>query len=248
MIKYRLYSTTKTAAVIDHLWPTNTTNPTPYQIFHIQANAYDTKHLRKIYHSYVKLYHPDISRNSTVLDKNNSILSPQVKLQRFKSISVAYKQLLSRNIPLSNHYTPYTYPTHYYNAHSNEYSNEYSNAHSHQPDPVDINPWHVYYIVLGTCIVFTGSIYLTNLQNSIHLSNQYTTNSQTVNEQDIKLARWQELYDKYVGSTDNNSKIDRIRRFLWIRLWNDEDVNENDISHSLDENNHLIDCLIKPKK
>lgn len=245
MLRFRSYSTAK-RVVTDQLWPTGATSPSPYQIFHLQEGQqhYEKKQLKKIYHSYVKLYHPDISKNNLIVSQAhaNRVLTPQEKLQRFKTISVAYKQLLSHNVP----YNP---PSHTY-AYTHAYAHPRNSTwEQEEHSAVDVNPWHVYYLVLGTCIVFTGSIYLTDLQNSIHLSNQYTTNSQRIDEQDIQMAHWQELYDKYVGAVSGDSKIERIKRFLWIRLWHDEDLtNANDINQSLQKNNELIDFLIQSKK
>lgn len=245
MIKTRLYSTSRKS--IDHLWPQEYLHPTPYQIFNIEQGAkYDKKQLKKIYHSYVKLYHPDISTN-VIICQGNKILTPQEKLQRFKNISVAYKQLLSGKIYSNpnNYYTQYDYPYSY------QTYNNHNNINIHEPDPVDINPWHIMYLIMGTIVIWGGSIYLTNLQNSLHLSNQYTTNSQRIDEQDIQMAHWQELYDKYVGFS--GAKMDRIRRFLWIRLWHQEgldsnDNNNNNIKQSLEKNQELVENLIQSKK
>lgn len=259
MNKVRFYSTTRRH--VDHLWPSNSLNPTPYEIFHLKdfeiSNSNNSnggsltrsKYLKQIYHQYVKLYHPDISTNIIVVDqKNNNILSSHEKLQRFKSISVGYKQLLTgQNI--------YNNPTHPHPSYSYSYpySHPHTYSHNYQPYPIyekyesnaaDINPLHVLYIILGTFVVWGGSIYLNNLQDSLHLSNQYTVNSQTIEKQDIQRVYWQQLYEKYIGFT--GSKMDRIHRFLWIRLWNKESPrDESELESSLRENHIFIEGLLK---
>ncbi|KAK5959136.1 Jid1p PWA37_003820 [Arxiozyma heterogenica] len=273
MNKIRFYSTTKTH--IDHLWPSGSLNPTPYEIFHLKdfeirnnnnnndndndndnrdrdrdrgggssSSLTRSKYLKNIYHQYVKLYHPDISTNIIIFDqKNDNILSPREKLKRFKSISVAYKQLLTGQNVHNNPIYPYSsYSSH---PHPHFYAHAYS--HNYQPYPIyekcesdvsDINPLHILYMAIGTLVVWGGSIYLNNLQDSIHLSNQYTVNSQTIEKQDIQRVYWQQLYEKYIGFT--GSKMDRIHRFLWIRLWNKESPrDETELEASL-KNNHLF--------
>lgn len=255
MIETRFYSTIKRR--IDHLWPSNTIDPTPYEIFHLKdfelynnnnksssSSSIRHKYLKNIYHQYIKLYHPDISTNLVVLDpSNNYVLTPQEKLRRFKSITVAYKQLLLNIHPThynnnnNNNNVSYTTPSSFYHSHS-------VHGLSYEPEVSEYNPSHILYIILGTFVIWGGSIYLNRWQDSLHLSNQYTVNSQTIQSQDIQRARWQQLYEKHIGFS--GSKTDRINRFLWIRLWSVHPPrDEDELESSLRRNHLFVESLLK---
>lgn len=77
-----------------HPWP-NKRNPSPYEIFDLSDGDMSlsqlemNKLLKKKYVSYVKLYHPDLSKNLQIYHKG-SLLSENIKRQRFDQVQEAY--------------------------------------------------------------------------------------------------------------------------------------------------------------
>lgn len=79
-------------------WPT-AKNPTPYDFFPMNeeqknlSNLEFNKALKKIYQGYVKLYHPDTSKNLRMIDSSNKELPGTKKRERFETIMKAYEIL-----------------------------------------------------------------------------------------------------------------------------------------------------------
>ncbi|VVT56958.1 uncharacterized protein SAPINGB_P005445 [Magnusiomyces paraingens] len=68
-------------------WPT-VQHPTPYEIFHIsQGTKIDKKFIKKTFHKFAKIYHPDATLAS---DGLHDSLTPELKEDRFKKIVAAY--------------------------------------------------------------------------------------------------------------------------------------------------------------
>lgn len=74
-------------------WPTSDV-PTPYEILGIQrTGSINLKELKKKYRQLCKVYHPDLSKNRTLLGRDGQELQTKDKETRFKKISGAYKIL-----------------------------------------------------------------------------------------------------------------------------------------------------------
>lgn len=76
-------------------WP-KSKSPTPHEIFNIiDTNDQDLykKQLKSMYQKYIKIYHPDISNNLTILNHENKPLSGEEKRARFDKIQEAYDVL-----------------------------------------------------------------------------------------------------------------------------------------------------------
>ncbi|KAK6456806.1 uncharacterized protein RJT20DRAFT_134113 [Scheffersomyces xylosifermentans] len=81
-----------------HQWPKKR-YPTPIEIFNLDAADLSKsplemkKILKKTYVAYVKLYHPDASKNLQIYHENGKELSDAVKRQRFDQVQDAYNIL-----------------------------------------------------------------------------------------------------------------------------------------------------------
>lgn len=76
-------------------WP-NSNNPSPKELFSFETlNTPDFDlRVKRIYQSYVKIYHPDVSKNVEIMDPvSNLPLTAELKRQRFDQVSNCYNIL-----------------------------------------------------------------------------------------------------------------------------------------------------------
>lgn len=75
-------------------WP-DSVNPSPKEIFGFDSmNMLDFDlFLKRKYQTYVKVYHPDVSAKYEIVHKDNGVLTPEMKRQRYDQISSAYNIL-----------------------------------------------------------------------------------------------------------------------------------------------------------
>lgn len=84
----------------DSKWPKKD-NPTPYDLFDkADGSEVDVRALKRKYHEFAKLYHPDISQNIRIIRSpinqikfESNLLTLDEKLQRFKITTQAYEIL-----------------------------------------------------------------------------------------------------------------------------------------------------------
>ncbi|EDO14999.1 hypothetical protein Kpol_376p12 [Vanderwaltozyma polyspora DSM 70294] len=245
----------------DSLWPNNN-NPTPYEIFNLKGTDVDNKSLKKIYHKYVKLYHPDMSCNKHILrnvsGKESRLLSIEEKLERFKLISHAYEILKDKdkkflydcnksgwvNNGCVRHNYPNAYSTkHYGNGYG--YQSDYTYAYWSAGTWDDVqelnrekesfNIWQLCIFVCSLYACVKGVALLSELEDAINMKSP----SQEDSERDLILS-----YTNYGLDTD---KMSRLKRFLWFRTFSMFRTKE-DLDREVAKNNKLLAELEKPKK
>lgn len=219
-------------------WPKNK-KPTPYEVFGLNSTNKDfnAKKLKKIYHKMVKVYHPDISQNITILNaplsdkhhvselKSSLILSKKEKSTRFKLIKDAYELLndTHKRAMYDRYKTGWTYDgyamTHstmkmdYDTYHSNfAYYNagtweDVNNLNSNGVHKEKISPWVVFVWFMVLFCCVEFTAFLTRLEDTLTRVNF----SHDKTEQDLTQA-----YINYGLATD---KWSRLRRFLWFRTF-----------------------------
>lgn len=228
----------------DKKWPSKK-HPTPYEIFGIpqqscsntNPSTLDGRMLKKRYHEYAKLYHPDISQNIRIIRSpieqhavDSRLLSFDEKLLRFKIITQAY-EILSNNQkknlydctkagwsygPVNSTITNSTsaYPNrHGYQSDSTyEYYNagtweEMNDLNSRDHEKEKLNPWTIFLWVCGLVVCLQATALLTRIENSL------TSKQFTHEETEFDLAQ---SYTNYGLDSD---KFSRFRRFLWFRTY-----------------------------
>jgi hypothetical protein len=81
-----------------HPWP-KSKKPTPHEIFNLDQSAQNlptlelNKILKNCYVKYVKIYHPDVSKNLVLTDDKGRQLTEEAKRQRYDEIQYAYDVL-----------------------------------------------------------------------------------------------------------------------------------------------------------
>lgn len=210
-------------------WPT-IQHPTPYEIFHIASGAkIDKKAIKKTFHYYAKIYHPDAASAS----ESTSPVSSELKEERFKKIVSAYDILKDdvkrRDFDLFNkgwedspraasknfYGRDFTRSTRYKTDVSSEddswaaFHSEYRD-HMRQQDPeYHKSQWKAHkrmvaYIFLGSLVV--GAIQFSFLMKHANASSEVRSelSQKTFNEVSLALANYGFGF----------SKEDRINRFL----------------------------------
>ncbi|CAI4822697.1 CPA_1a_G0056460.mRNA.1.CDS.1 [Saccharomyces cerevisiae] len=227
----------------DEQWP-ELADPTPYDIFGIPKAGsgnpkLDKKSLKKKYHRYVKLYHPDHSDNIQIFSsekvtnsnsKSPLLLTSSEKLHRFKVISQAYDILCDPKKKIVYDTTRQGWTTSYsprsnvntenyqyagsYGYHSNaqyEYWNAgtWEDANSMKNERIQENINP--WTVIGIICGLAICIEGTALLAKIQES--LSKAEFTHDESELHLIQ---SYTNYGLDTD---KFSRLRRFLWFRTW-----------------------------
>ncbi|CCD22677.1 Jid1p NDAI_0A05220 [Naumovozyma dairenensis CBS 421] len=246
-----------TITTFDKYWPENIINsnskriqPTPYEIFNISNSQQhiNKKSLKKKYHYYVKLYHPDVSTKVNVLTKrkgkgNSTVIDMEEKLKRFKLISFAYSVL---NDP--NKKRQYDLKTMMNDKGSNMDSKGYNNDENYRywnagtwEDYNDIkmddgndmtggkklDPWVLFCWVSGLYISMEIYAALSRLQES------YLNKDKPIILPHDELQT--ELFKSYNNFGLETDKWSRLRRFLWFRSWTMANEEQLDNEHVINE-------------
>lgn len=229
---------TPKSQLVDEQWPT-TQYPTPYEIFGISAldrgnlSSRDKTRLKKTYHKYVKMYHPDLSISRDILDasRKNQLLTVEEKVARFKMISQAYgiltnankKHLYDLNRSNWSHNGPSQNINDLYK--SNNFTSDDTYQYWHAGTWEDMNRFnergdskekeferhkHIIFWAIGMLICIEGSMVLTKIENSLVDRSTYG-----VTENDIEHG----LFRSYQNYGLDDDKLSRIKRFLWFRSW-----------------------------
>lgn len=244
---------TNRTSVTDPYYPSNRDNPSPYEIFHtVYTNgSIDVKKLKKQYHLFVKIYHPDnfnqyrVLRGGTRLGNGKlPYLTDTEKLHRFKVISGSYHYLLkhlSDRIPSPHTYDGGIYTYHAAKPHMKQHGSMYT-----EPLWMDQNPLHEDKFTIRNALICFASLiicfqvmaFLTKIQDT------YVTKKLDLEfDERIINSHLLQAYNNYGLGTDKES---RIRRFLWYRSYQqylkdpDSDVL---ITKDLIENEKLIQKL-----
>ena len=224
----------------DTLWP-DVAHPTPYEIFglskHVHISRNEFRNLKKRYHRYAKLYHPDL--NNTVVSKVYKVglrqLTPSEKIKRFNLVSEAYDILTtpskktlydmtrsnwSNTVPRNAHagmdyaadaangfYSNSTYA--YWNAGTWEDMREFNERYYGYRSDEELSLRTMLAIFFGMFLCVEGTVLLQKLQSSL------IERSDVLDDEDIEEILSQ-TYENFGLDTD---KFSRIRRFLWFRSW-----------------------------
>lgn len=236
-------SSNKKLPIRDVQWP-QLTDPTPYDIFGIPKAAsgspkLDKKSLKKKYHRYVKLYHPDHSDNiqifgsEKVIDSNSKsplLLTSSEKLHRFKVISQAYDILCDPKKKIVYDTTRQGWTTSYsprsdINTENYQYAGSYGYHSNAQYEYWNAGTWEDAnsmknerikenlnpWTVIGIICGLAICIEGTALLTKIQES--LSKAEFTHDESELHLIQ---SYTNYGLDTD---KFSRLRRFLWFRTW-----------------------------
>lgn len=225
----------------DMQWPISQ-YPTPYEIFGINSqlgnhlSKRELRDLKKKYHKYVKLYHPDLSITRDILDatRKGQILSLDEKINRFKMISQAYdiltninkKRVYDLNRSNWSHGGPSTMDnlndlyqsrnfnsddaSMYWHAGTWEEMNEFNKRQQDQNEKDFAQQKYVIYWAIGMLICIEGSVVLTKVENSLVGRVGYG-----ITEDDVEKG----LFRSYQNYGLDDDKLSRIKRFLWFRSW-----------------------------
>jgi len=219
----------------DLQWP-GMKYPTPYEIFGLNTNITSRltndqlRELKKKYHKYVKIYHPDLSLSRDILDPiiTGKILTMEEKVNRFKVISQAYdiltnqhkKRLYDLNRSNWSHGTPSSNDlndlfrsrnfssddtSRYWHAGTWEDMNEFNERNKNGEDDSTEQIKYVIFWAIGMLICIEGSVLLSKIENSLVGKVDYG-----ITEDDVEKG----LYSSYENYGLDDDKLSRIKRFL----------------------------------
>lgn len=216
--------------VFDNKW-TQEKNPTPYSIFGFtDLCAVDRKQLRKRYHAFAKLYHPDISNSLRITESPNSddLISAQEKLLRFRMATNAYELLNDESKKRLYDHTRSGWSYGPQGSRSTTNGFQHGNSHGYKSNATyayynagtweDLNdlgkeerpkldPWIFFIWVCGLVICFEGTSLLSRLEDTI--VGKHFTQEQTEND----------LVQSRINYGLETDKFNRLRRFLWFRAF-----------------------------
>lgn len=216
--------------IFDSKWTKDTT-PTPYSVFGFAESAgVDRKQLKKRYHEFVKIYHPDISQNISITrtPEADDVMSQGEKLTRFRIVTNAYEILRDDNKKRLYDHTRSGWSYGPEGARATTRGYQYANTHGYKSnasyayynagtweDLHDLNnnerpkldPWTAFIWICGLLICFEGTALLSRIEDSM-VGNHFT---QEETENDLVQSRV-----NYGLDTD---KFTRLRRFLWFRTF-----------------------------
>lgn len=251
-------NSSSTSHVFDSKW-TSEKKPTPYGVFGFtETGRVDRKQLKKKYHEFAKLYHPDISHNLRITHSPNpnDLISSEEKLQRFRIVSSAYEILNDEGKKRLYDHTRSGWPYGAQGAGVSSAGFQYGKAHGYKSnatyayynagtwedfndlgkaDRPKIDPWTLLIWLCGLVICFEGTSLLGRIEDT--LVGQNFTQEQT--ENDLVQSRL-----NYGLETD---KFTRLRRFLWFRtfgLYRSKD----DLDREAAKNERMIQNLKSKEK
>lgn len=244
--------------IFDNKWPNNKLNPSPYDIFAIaEPEKINKKAMKKLYHHYVKLYHPDrcgnlnILKNPSLEKSSNQMLSQAEKIRRFKLVSQYYAILMDSNKKRQWDFKNAASGTHmnnvnmnanykYWNAGTWEDVNSYykeTNEGGHTLEK-KLDLWVLFCWVSGLYVCVQGYALLNRAQESILNKDRHVV----TDHDEIRT----ELFKAYNNFGLENDKWSRLRRFLWFRSWAMASPNEYDKEHYANEK--MINDLLKKER
>ncbi|KAG0661495.1 J domain-containing protein 1 [Maudiozyma exigua] len=257
----------KQEPLTDVQWPI-AQYPTPYEIFGINSqlgnhlSKRELRDLKKKYHKYVKLYHPDLSITRDILDatRKGQILSLDEKINRFKMISQAYdiltninkKRVYDLNRSNWSHGGPSTMDnlndlyqsrnfnsddaSMYWHAGTWEEMNEFNRRQQDQNEKDFAQQKYVIYWAIGMLICIEGSVVLTKVENSLVGRIDYG-----ITEDDVEKG----LFRSYHNYGLDDDKLSRIKRFLWFRSWGLYTTSD-ELDREAKNNESLINTISDP--
>ncbi|CCE65732.1 hypothetical protein TPHA_0M01570 [Tetrapisispora phaffii CBS 4417] len=219
---YSNHQPRKLEVLHDNYWPKLVKNPSPFQIFNItNKNSIDKKELKKKYHFFVKLYHPDNNGKFNVSTHDcatNKFLTNDQKLKRFKIITDAYTKLTSDRVIDTSE----SYDMNRYN-HQN-WNTRYHHAYYNSEDWGDINGIskkdHTSNEEFNILTFFSCMLGLIMCIKCLALLNELEA---TLNKP-IQLAPHKSMEENLISAYTNygldKDKQSRYKRFLWFRTYN----------------------------
>lgn len=245
----------------DSKWPKKD-NPTPYDLFDkADGSEVDVRALKRRYHEFAKLYHPDISQNIRIIRSpinqirfESNLLTLDEKLQRFKITTQAYEILSDpmkkRSYDTSRSgwsYGPQNYAstmaTQYPGSHGYRSDSAYAywnagtwedhNDMKTEKEPIDV--WTLFLWLCGLVVCVQATALLTRIEDSL-TSKRYTHDE---TEHDLT-----QSYTNYGLDTD---KVSRLRRFLWFRTYGLYRTNA-DLDREAKKNEELVQNMINKKE
>ena len=251
----------------DAQWPI-VQYPSPYEIFGINSqlgnhlSKKELNDLKKKYHIYVKLYHPDLSITRDIIDatRKGQILSVDEKINRFKMISQAYniltnsnkKRLYDLNRSNWSHGGPSTMDnlndlyqsknfnsddaSRYWHAGTWEEMHEFNRSRQDQNEKDFEQQKYVIYWAIGMLVCIEGSVVLTKVENSLVGRVGYG-----ITEDDVEKG----LFRSYQNYGLDDDKLSRIKRFLWFRSWGLYTTSE-ELDREAKNNETLINTISDP--
>ncbi|SMN20370.1 similar to Saccharomyces cerevisiae YPR061C JID1 Probable Hsp40p co-chaperone [Maudiozyma saulgeensis] len=251
----------------DSQWP-GMKYPTPYEIFGInsQVSTHLTNtqlsDLKKKYHKYVKLYHPDISLSRDIADHAimGKILTTEEKVNRFKTISQAYDILTNKNkkrlydLNRSNwsHGRPSTTDlndifrsrnfssddtSRYWHAGTWEDMYEFNERNKNNDDDSSRQHKYVIYWAIGMLICIEGSVLLSKIESTLVGKVDYGITADDVEKG---------LFSSYQNYGLDDDKLSRIKRFLWFRSWGLY-TNQDELDREAKANETLLNSISDPE-
>lgn len=248
----------------DFRWPKKA-NPTPYDLFDMGIKAdgseIDAKALKKKYHEYARLYHPDISQNIRIIRSpidqlkfEKNLLTLDEKLHRFKATTQAYEILSDPKKKKLYDFTQSGWSfgpsgsssgmtgqhpgTHGYRSDSTyAYWNAgtWEDHHDMKAEKEPIDVWTLFLWLCGLVICVQATALLTRIEDSL-TSNRFTHDE---TEHDLT-----QSYTNYGLDTD---KISRLRRFLWFRAYGLYRTNA-DLDREAKKNEELVQSIMNKKE
>lgn len=245
----------------DSKWPKKD-NPTPYDLFDkADGSEVDVRALKRKYHEFAKLYHPDISQNIRIIRSpinqikfESNLLTLDEKLQRFKITTQAYEILSDprkkRSYDTSRSgwsYGPQNYAstmtTQYPGSHGYRSDSTYAywnagtwedhNNMKTEKEPIDV--WTLFLWLCGLVVCVQATALLTRIEDSL------TSKRYTHDETEHDLAQ---SYTNYGLDTD---KVSRLRRFLWFRTYGLYRTNA-DLDREAKKNEELVQNMLNKKE
>ncbi|CAR27407.1 ZYRO0C16126p [Zygosaccharomyces rouxii] len=216
--------------IFDSEW-TQEKNPTPYSVFGFRESCgVDRKQLKKRYHGFAKLYHPDISDSLRITrsPSPDDSISSEEKLQRFRMVTNAYEILNddSKKRLYDHTHSGWSYGPQGSRATNNGF--QQGNSHGYKSnatyayynagtwedlndlgkeDRAKLDPWTLLLWVCGLAICFEGTSLLSRLEDTI--VGKHFTQEQTEND----------LVQSRINYGLETDKFNRLRRFLWFRAF-----------------------------
>jgi len=243
-------------------WPSHK-NPSPYEVLNIKKTEYDPKVLRKKYYQFAKIYHPDISSSKVLINHKGDTLTDHHKNERFKLLTNAYHLLRDKqkrdlydqfrmgwetNEQIMTRRTTYgarTYGRSAAGSYNRDYSNyQYWNAGSWEDyqnmkdmnDPALRDDKRKILAILCAIMIVSATVQGWAILNN---AEKYITASQAIHD-DTEA----DLAMSYINYGYDQSRIARLRRFLWFRTFGLYVEKEHlDASHQ--ENEKLLKEIFK---
>lgn len=223
-------------------WPRKS-NPLPHELYQSLPKYGDSeypKKLKQTYQKYVKIYHPDISQNTVILNEMSQPISEQEKRHRFDCIQRAYETLKNPNNYDMNqnayrdfkstkvHHKMYERSDKFYQA--SNWEDLYELRFGRKPPSEEEINANKYKILIGVLLVMSLT---TGLQVMLAIDKTNEVHNQTAI---LNLQSMKAMNDSYENFDEGDSRLQRMKRFL---LWRRSGILNKDESLNKEKENQL---------